>query len=524
MLENIVKAYSRGCWINNWIERRAQHTPNWLALIDDATGEDRRLSFKDFNDRVNRVASALRDTLNLRKGDRVAMLSWARIEVLEALFASSKLGCVFTPLNTRHTAREIARFLSEVKPKVLIYESEFSGVVKELAGNVGIESLINIGGEGVEGSISWSSLYDSPPLDKPVEVGIEDPLMILQTGGTTGRPKAAVVPYRMIFWNALNTIRDLIIPGDLTITALPLFHIGGYTYVIPLLMFGGANFIMHRWDVDKFIDYVERERPSFLFLVPTQLKMLLDNPRFSKADFSSVRWITSGGAALTREIIRGIFRKGITMKQGFGMTEMGPGVFALDPWDAHRKMGSIGLPNLLVEAKVVREDGRIAGAGEEGELLLRSPSIFGGYLTMAEETAKAVRDGWLHTGDIVKRDDEGFFWVVGRSKNVIRSGAESIYPEEVEKVLLEHPAVVEAVVIGVRDEKWGEVPKALIVLREGARITKDELVEFCMGKIAKYKIPKYIQVVKAIPKTDVGKVSRRKLVELFGEPRDEIGD
>jgi fatty-acyl-CoA synthase len=326
----------------------------------------------------------------------------------------------------------------------------------------------------------------------------------------------------MVLWNALNTVRDLIIPGDVTINTLPLFHIGAYTYLLPLLIFGGTSILMHRWNVDEFIDLVERERPSFLFLVPTQLRMLLQSPRFKEADFSSVRWITSGGGALTRDLIEKIFEKGVVQKQGFGMTEMGPGIFALDPWDAWRKRGSIGKPNLLVEAKVVDANGNEVPPGVEGELLLRGPSVFSGYLRNEEEMRALVRGEWMATGDIVRRDEEGYFWVVGRVKNVIRSGEESVYPEEIERLLLMHPKIKDAVVIGVPDEKWGEVPKALIVLKEGEKITKEEVVEFLKDKIAKYKIPKYVEVVKEFVYTETGKVSRAALKNLYGQPRDKL--
>jgi len=517
---NVFEIASSGSWINNWIERRAELTPNWLALMDDAVG-DRRITFKEFNERASKVAGFLKYSLNVSKGDVVAMISWARIEVLEVLFACMKIGAVFVPVNVRLSASEIIDLLKDMDVKVLVYEDEFLDKVSGIVKGLGSVKTIVLGEKGLSDSIKFDDVYGKK-LDKVTEVSLEDPIMILQTGGTTGKPKGGVVTYRMILWNAVNTVRDLIIPGDVTITAVPLFHIGGYTYTIPLLFWGGSNIIMRRWNVDKFIDLVERERPTFLFLVPTQIKMLIENERFWKADFSSVRWITSGGAALTRDLIETIFKKGIVQKQGYGLTEMGPGVFALDPWDAKRKIGSIGKPNLLVETKVVKEDGSIAERGEEGELLLRGPSLFGGYWRMDDETEKALEGGWLHTGDIVRIDDEGFYWIVGRRKHLIKSGAEAIYPEEIEKILLNHPKIEDVVVIGVPDEKWGEVPKALVVLKSGEKITKDEIVNYLIDKIAKYKIPKYIQVLKEIPKSPLGKVSRKELTKLYGEPIDKL--
>lgn len=508
---SLERLYSCGAWVNDWISRRADITGGWIALKDNVQKPLRTVTFSELDLMARRIASLLREEFGVGKGDVVALLSWSRIEFVATLLACFKLGCILAPINTRYSRREISEFVSQVQPKVLLFEKELE------------QSL-----EGVE---TRKVCYDCPsefnfsarePLGRAVECCLEDPVMLLQTGGTTGRPKFAVISHRMVLWNALNTVRDLIIPGDVTINTLPLFHIGAYTYLLPLLIFGGTSILMHRWNVDEFIDLVERERPSFLFLVPTQLRMLLQSPRFKEADFSSVRWITSGGGALTRDLIEKIFEKGVVQKQGFGMTEMGPGIFALDPWDAWRKRGSIGKPNLLVEAKVVDANGNEVPPGVEGELLLRGPSVFSGYLRNEEEMRALVRGEWMATGDIVRRDEEGYFWVVGRVKNVIRSGEESVYPEEIERLLLMHPKIKDAVVIGVPDEKWGEVPKALIVLKEGEKITKEEVVEFLKDKIAKYKIPKYVEVVKEFVYTETGKVSRAALKNLYGQPRDKL--
>lgn len=382
--------------------------------------------------------------------------------------------------------------------------------------------LVHSGFDNVSGSFSYRELMTNDvSLRVIADVELEDPLMMLQTGGTTGKPKIAKVNYRMILWNAVNTVRDLIIPYDTTITAVPLYHIGGFTYTIPLLFWGGTNILMPRWDVNLYLDLVQRERPTFLFLVPSQLKTMIDSPKFQTTDFSSVRFLTAGGAALTSEMIKAVFEKGITQKQGYGMTEMGPGIFALDPLDGYNYMGSIGKPNILVEAKVVRSDGSEAGPNESGELLLRGPSVFGGYWNNEIETCETFEEGWLKTGDIVLRTNDGYFYVIGRTKNIIRSGSESIFPEEVEKLLQSHPAVAEALVIGIPDPKWGEVPKALIVVRKTMNVSVENLYTFCADKIAKYKIPKYFEFVPGIPKDSMGKTSRVRLAQLFGEQKDQ---
>lgn len=506
---------TRGYWVNNWIARHANINPNMLILIDGKS--EGRFTYKSFNERTDKVAAFFRNEFTVEKGDRIGIISWNRIEMLDALFAAAKLGSIFVPINTRYTSREIEEYLSSFKPKVLIYEEEFTDKVGKFKDKTAIKHYMHIGKYGVQNSINFEDARRySAKLDKPELVDLEDAFMILQTGGTTGTPKGSIVTYRMMFWNAMATVRDLIVPGEVTVTCVPLFHIGGYTYTIPLLIWGGTNILMHRWDPEKLIDWIEKERVSFQFLVPAQLKMLIESPRFKTADLSSVRWFTSGGAALTREIVEPLLKKGVIMKQGFGLTEVGPGVFALDPKDALRKIGSIGKPNLLIDVRVVDDEGRDVASNEQGELLIRAPSLFGGYWKNPEETVKAVEGGWFHTGDIVKYDEEGFFYIVGRKKRVIRSGSESIYPEEIEKVLTSHPKVEEAIVIGVPDEKWGEVPKALIVVKRGESLNKEEIVNYCLGRLAKYKVPKSIEFIKSIPKTPAGKISRSELISKYG--------
>jgi fatty-acyl-CoA synthase len=502
---------TQGFWINNWIARQADINPNQLILIDEKS--DRRFTYKTFNQSVDRVAAFLKDKSEITKGDRICVISWNRIEMLQFLFASAKLGAIFVPINTRYTTREIKEYATFIQPKILVSEEDFADKIKELKKTFHIESHFELLSDDTATLKAFSNADKYPKkLDKPVAVDLEDPVMIIQTGGTTGTPKGSIVTYRMIFWNAVNTIRDLIVPGEVTVTSVPFFHIGAYTYTLPLLIWGGTNVIMNKWNPEKLIYWIETERVTFQFLVPAQLKMLVEMPRFEKADFASVRWFTTGGAALTRNIVEAMLKKGVIMKQGYGLTEVGPGVFALDPKDAIRKLGSIGKPNLLIDVKVMNDKGEDCAVNEPGELLIRSPSLFGGYWRNPEETRKAVEGGWLHTGDVVRVDEEGFYFIIGREKRVIRSGSESIYPEEIEKLLLLHPKIVDAFVTGVPNEKWGEVPKAFIVIKTDETLDKDQVVNHCLKGLAKYKVPKEIEFVESIPKTAVGKVLKDELM------------
>ncbi len=506
---------TRGYWINNWIAQHAKIYPNQIVIVDEKS--DRRFTYKTLNERADKVAAFLKNEFKVKMSDRIGIISWNRIEMLDVLFAASKLGSILVPINTRYTTREIKEYASLFEPKVIACEEEFADRLSELKAGKTVKYFMHIGNSDVKNSINFKEAENySEELDKPALVDLEDPIMILQTGGTTGTPKGSIVTYRMIFWNAMITVRDLIVPGEVTVTCVPLFHIGGYTYTLPLLFWSGTNILMHRWNAEKLIDWIEKERVTFQFLVPAQLKMLIEAPRFQTADLSSVRWFTTGGAALTKEIVDLFLKKGVLMKQGYGLTEVGPGVFALDPKDAIRKLGSIGKPNLLIDIRVVNDEDKDVAPNDPGELLIRAPSLFGGYWNNPEETVRTLEGGWLHTGDIVMYDDEGFFYIVGRKKRVIRSGSESIYPEEIEKILAFHPKIEEALVIGIPDKRWGEVPRALIVLKRGESLNEEEVINYCLGKLAKYKVPKSIEFVESIPKTPAGKVSREELIKKYG--------
>jgi len=326
-------------------------------------------------------------------------------------------------------------------------------------------------------------------------------------------PKGAMITHKMLFWNAVNTTLRLDLTGeDHTQSYAPFFHTGGWNVLLtPFLHNGGSHTLLNKFDPDLIIDLMEQERTTLLFAVPTMMQMLADSPRFNQADLTSVRYAIVGGAPMPEPLINTWHEKGIFVRQGYGLTEVGPNCFSLHQDDAIRKRGSIGFPNFYVDAKIVDEQGVELGANQPGELWLSSPVVTPGYWRKPEETAKAISDGWFHTGDMVQKDDEGFFFVVDRKKNMFISGGENVYPAEVERFLYSHPAVKEVAVIGVPDEKWGEVGKAFISLQEGQSLTPEEVGAFCTGQLAKYKIPKHVEIIGELPKNDAGKLDRLAL-------------
>jgi fatty-acyl-CoA synthase len=349
-------------------------------------------------------------------------------------------------------------------------------------------------------------------------IDAEDIICLIFTGGTTGLPKGAQISYRMIGWNTLNTIIHELQRGDITITHTPLFHTGGLlVYTLPLLTLGGTVVIMRKWTPDDMLDLIEREQVTMFFCVPSQYQLMLQSPQFATTSFKSVRFMTSGGAPLPVPIIKAYRdQHGVVFKQGFGMTEFGPGIFSMGPEFAEKKAGSIGMPNYFVDARVVDDDNRPVSSNTVGELVLKGPSMCSGYFNNPEASQAAMdAEGWFHTGDLARIDGDGFFFIVDRKKDMFISGGENVYPVEIEKALYEHPAVAQCAAIGVPDEKWGEVGKAIVVLKPNASATEEELIEHMKSRLAKFKVPKSVAFVAALPLSAAGKILKRELREMF---------
>ncbi|MHA1960616.1 MAG: AMP-binding protein [Candidatus Thorarchaeota archaeon] len=507
----------------DYLSKRKIFSPEAEALVDAETGK--RQTYGELNKRANRVANFLQQTINLEKGDRLCILAHNSMEYWETFFGCQKCGGIFSPLNWRLVARELAGLISDLAPSVLFHDTNLASVASELQQEVSVDHWVSLDSRGteVEGSLIYEELVGdattSPP--KAVALSYEDPLGIIFTGGTTGLPKGAMITYKQVAFNTLSTIRD-ILPGDVYINHLPLFHVGGmYVYAIPLFILGGRVIQMKSWDLETLIGLINKEKPSFFFAVPTQYRMLMNHPDFESTDFSGVRFLTSGGEPLPMDVIK-TYREvhGVKFKQGFGMTEVGPGCFALDSWHAERKVGSIGTPNFFIDAKVADPDtGKVCSANEVGELLFKGPTVTQGYWNRPELNKTLLDDdGWFRTGDMVYFDDDGFYFVVDRVKDMFISGGENVYPREIEKVLEQHPKIEQVQVIGVSDPKWGEVGRAIVVLDSAQEATGDEIIGFCRGKLAKFKIPKSVLFVDSFsPYTSAaGKILKRRLKEDFG--------
>ncbi|MEJ2678084.1 MAG: long-chain fatty acid--CoA ligase [Gemmatimonadota bacterium] len=480
-------------------------------MQDDATG--RRFTYAESYRLINRAARLLRDELGVGPGDRVAVLSMNEPEYVFLLFACQKLGAILLPLNYRLTPRELAWILSDAEPAVLIHQRRFDDVVAAMDGAaVPPRDLAFDGPDGYVARLNDEARSADPV---PVDGDFDSPCMILYTSGTTGTPKGALITNGMLFWNSLNTtLRLNLVQSDVTLTYTPFFHTGGWNVLTtPFLHRGARVILLPKFDADRVLELVAEEGVTVLFGLPTIMEMLRRSPRFEATDFSRVRYAIVGGEPMPLELIRLWHARGVPIRQGYGLTEFGPNVYSLNEEHAERKIGSIGFPNFYVDARVVDDEDRELGPNAVGELVLRGPVCTPGYWRNSDATAEALRGGWFHTGDLVTRDEDGFYYVVDRKKDMYKSGGENVYPVEVEHFLRTHPKVREVAVVGVPDPKWGEVGRAFVVVEEGESMTADELLAFCSGQLAKYKTPAGVEFVDELPKGDSGKVLKKALRE-----------
>jgi fatty-acyl-CoA synthase len=511
-----------------WIKRRAEMKGEAIAI---ATQEE-RISYSKLDSEIKALGLGIKKEIRAKKGKRFAYLGFNSPRYVTAIGAASMYRLIVVPLSYRLEPPELEYQIKNSGAKVLFVDQAFEHLAKEASRNIeGIVFVVN-GESDIKDALTYEGLLsigrdewvESPPNQLPSVESDEDPLLIVYTSGTTGRPKGAVITNSNMFWNALNDILGLGINyEDTTLTLLPMFHMGGINlFTFPTLLAGGRVVLPPKFDVEATLSLIEKEKVSIVFGVPAMYQALLESERFSKTDLTSVRIFYSGGAALPVSLAQEYERRGLPIVQGMGLTETSPTGFLSDIRDSGKKPGSVGKPSLFCAARVVDEKGRDLPPGEMGEILLGGPNVFSGYWRLNEETKKVLKKGWLYTGDIGYKDKEGYWFVVDRKKDMINSGGEKIYPSEVEEVLRSNPKVKMVAVIGVPDKKWGEVPKAVVVAKSGERLSREELSSLCEGRLAKFKRPKYYAFVKEIPVTASGKIPKRELKALFGLPRDEV--
>jgi len=494
------------------LEKRALLTPNRVGLVDWESG--RRFKYWELNERANRSANHLKD-LGIAQGDRVSIIALNSVYYVDLFFGLAKLGAIITPLNFRLALPELRYILNDSQPQVLFYGPEYEETVAQLKPQVQVESYVNLSDYE---QILQEASPEPPP---PVEIRLEDPQAILYTSGTTGRPKGAILPQRMILWNSFNTIISWgLTAEDVGPIFTPQFHSGGLNVLmVPLFHLGGRIILIKSFDPEEALRLIEGERATIVFMVPTMFQMLAEAESFNRTDLSSVKFFISGGAPCPRELIRLYQDRGLVFKQGFGMTEAGVNCFSMTTEEAFKKPGSVGKPIFHSQVKIVDDQDKEVGVGEVGELLIAGPHVCAGYWNKPEETKGALKDSWFYSGDLAKRDRDGFYYIVGRKKEMIISGGENIYLAEVEQAISTYHKVKEVALIGVPDPQWGEVGRAIVVLRSGETATAEEIKEFCNSKLARYKVPKSVVFTEELPRNPYGKVIRAELKKRFGQVR-----
>lgn len=491
---------------------RARLTPDKTALVWVPTGE--RFTYRQLDDRAARTATCWLGVLGLTPGDRIGLLAHNRVEFIDAFFAAAKSGVVLVPIGTRLTAPEIAFIAKDAGLRALIYDGAFAETVRGVRATLSLEQWIALDAPAHADDRRLADLLLCMPGRQPTRPAPEDICCLLYTSGTTGKPKGVMVPHRMVAWNGYNTaIGWQLREDDVSPIFTPLYHAGGLgAFLLPIFAIGGTIVLHAGFDAAEIWRVMERERCTVVLGVPTIYKLLMDAPEFERTDLSSVRWLISGGAPLPLYIIEAYQRRGIVFKQGYGLTEVGVNCFAMTVEESIRKKGSIGKPLMFTEARAAGEDGGEVPPGEVGELWLRGPHVCSGYWNNPEATAAAIdAEGWFHTGDLARRDEDGFYYIAGRQKDMLISGGVNIYPAEIEGALLLHPAVQDAAVVGVPDDTWGEVGVAFVVPRTDPPPSSEELSVFLAGTLAKYKIPRRWMFLRELPRTAYGKVLKTEL-------------
>ncbi|PXY17455.1 acyl-CoA synthetase [Prauserella muralis] len=511
--------------IGAWVTKRAFLQGDSKAFV---AGE-RTFTYADADRRTDQLASALAG-LGVRRGDRVAALMVNSVEFLETLLACAKLGAIMVPINVRLAAMEVGFILGDSGADVLVFNGQFTDIVRGALTEPGVRvrHTVQVGDGGYEDGLAYDELLASGPADfAAADVAGTDTAMLMYTSGTTGRPKGAMLTHDNLLWNAINVLgtEHPLSSRDVTVTVAPMFHIGGLgVHSLPLLYVGGTNVILPNFDPVGTLTAMAEHRATVQFMVPAMWVAITQVPNFGSYDLSSLELAMGGGAPCPLPMIEFLNERGVPFIEGFGMTETAPLVSILDSAHARSKAGSIGRVAMHVEARIVDDDDRDVPTNTVGELVLRGPNIFAGYWMRPEATAEAFRNGWFHTGDLGRMDEEGYITLVDRKKDMIISGGENVYPIEVEQVLFKHPKVADAAVVGGPDPRWGERVVAVVVPdpAAGRDPAPEELVTWCRERLAHFKCPREVHFVDALPRNATGKLLKTVLREKYAGVTDGV--
>ncbi|MFT3802684.1 MAG: long-chain fatty acid--CoA ligase [Burkholderiaceae bacterium] len=498
--------------LGNWIEQRARRAASRRALVF----EGRTWTYAQLMQDIDRFAGLLRER-GVERGTRVAFLGLNQPTFLIGLFAVARLGATFVPLNFRLTGPELSLIINDCAAHTLIVDAAHRPIIDGVRGELASVRQYLTVGDAVDG---WQSAEaKAAPIDRGATVDPDDPAIIMYTSGTTGRPKGAMLTHSNLWWNNVNAIFNFdILQSDVTLVVAPLFHIGGLNVTTLITWQKGGTVVLHRsFDPGEALRAMTEFRITTMFGVPAMFQFMAQHPDFATADLSTVRMLVCGGAPCPLPLLEIYAQRGIAVQQGYGLTETAPMVTFLDPDYATARIGSSGTTPLFTEVRLIDGQGNtITRPGDRGEVLVRGPNVTPGYWNMPEATAAAIdADGWFRTGDVAYEDEEGFLYICDRVKDMIISGGENVYPAEVESVLFRHPAVSEVAVVGLPDPKWGETVAAVVALKPGATLDIEALRAFAESELARYKLPRRLEIVDALPRNATGKILKFELRKRF---------
>lgn len=489
---------------------------------------DTHYTWNEFDQRTDALARGLA-SLGVQRGDRIAVVMLNCHRYLELYYACARMGAVIVPLNIRLARSEIVFILNDSETKVLVVDKTFASYVTGRDTFPTVETILYNGDETPEGMLSYEELLKTgTQIQQSADQEMEDNDIsgLYYTGGTTGRAKGVMLSHKNVVSNAFHMIMAASYTGqDIYLHAGPMFHLADVASIFAMTMVGGCHVFIPLFNPVALLETVQREHVTATLLVPTMINALLNHPAVDNYDISSLRRITYGGSPMPLELLKkGLQKWGPLFVQAYGMTEAAPLLTMLDPQDCSidgtpeqvRRLASCGKESLGVEVRVVSTDGRDVQPGEIGEIIARGPNIMLGYWRMPEATDAAIVDGWLHTGDLATIDEENYIYIVDRAKDMIISGGENVYSVEVENALYTHPAVLEAAVIGIPDQKWGEAVHAVVVCKPDLSVGAEELIAHARTLIASYKVPRSIEFLsEPLPKSGAGKILKRDLREKY---------
>lgn len=501
---------------------RARTSGQREAVLDYDRGI--RYTYQQMQERACRLANYLTGTLGLKKGDCIAFCSSNAMAFLDAFFSGFKTGIIVTTYNPKLHPRELTAMMQNEKPKVLFFEDALADKIASIVQDIPVQHYVSLFGKCDRFPTEFYDdlLASAPPVfTGQAVIDPEDIQMYLHTGGTTGTPKAAMLSYRCVFFNAVaEIINNGLHLEDVVYVLLPLFHTSGWNVLlIPLLYCGGRVILKRSFDPGQALQIIREERPTVAIAVPTVYKMLAEHPDFQKTDFSCFKWLETGGAPARKEVMEPYWKRGIKLINAYGMTEIGPNNITpsladMTIDDIRRKWNTVGFPMYFNQVKILNDDGERVSEGEPGEIWFKGPLTFSGYLNHPKETAEAVQDGWVRTGDIVRIDEDGYYHIVGRKKNMYISGGENIFPNEIEDVIRQLPSIRDVCVFGVHDEKMDEVGKAVLVV-DAENFSMEELEEYVKKHLPSIKRPRYYQIVGSLPINAAGKTDLAELRRLY---------